>query len=76
MDQQYTQGPPVGAYEQQQAEIWRQYMADQADRQTRALNRIADNTSTTKVLAVVVLSILGLWILLQIIFGVTAASYF
>ena len=61
-----------GTTDQQADENWRRYMADQADQQTRALRRISDNTSVTKVLAIVVLALIVFWFLFSLIFGVTA----
>lgn len=58
-----------GYSDQQSDEMWRRYMAEQADQQTRQLRRIADNTATTRVLAVVGLILIGVWLLVAIIFG-------
>jgi hypothetical protein len=39
----------------QNEELFRRYMAEQADAQTRQLRRIADNTAATRVAAIVLL---------------------
>lgn len=64
-----------GYTDQHADEMWRRYMADQADQQTRALRRIADNTATTKVLAIIVLVLLGFWLVVALVTGFTAAAF-
>ncbi|GAB3305007.1 hypothetical protein GCM10027451_11130 [Geodermatophilus aquaeductus] len=53
----------------QNEELFRRYMAEQADAQTRQLRRIADNTAATRVAAIVLLVLVGLNLLIGAFLG-------
>lgn len=55
-------------------EMFRQYVAEQMEKQTRALNRIADNTAVVKVLAIILIVLIVLWVLFSIVAGISAAN--
>ncbi len=50
-------------------ELFRRYIAEQADAQTRQLRRIADNTAATKVAAIVLLVLVGLNLVFGLLLG-------